>query len=98
MTALLIIYVIWLALMSLVTFFLFIKDKKMAQKNHSEVRIKEKHLLGATALGGAFGAFIGRLVAHHKTDKSYFSLTIYVSMLAEIGVLILLILFQANIL
>ena len=55
----------------------------MAQAQGGPKRIKEKTLLGFTALGGAIGAEIGRRLCHHKTDKSYFSLTIYFSLLLE---------------
>ncbi|MBQ9449519.1 MAG: DUF1294 domain-containing protein [Acholeplasmatales bacterium] len=92
----LIAYVGYLALVSLVTFCLFLKDKKMAQKGGGPVRIKEKTLLGATVFGGAIGAFIGRLVAHHKTDKKYFSFTIYVSLLLEAVCLAVLIILAFN--
>ena len=85
----LIIYVAYLCLMSLVSFGLFLKDKKMAVKNQSEVRIKEKTLLASVVFGGAAGAFFGRIVAHHKTNKSYFSFTILLSLLLQVGVLCL---------
>ena len=83
-------YIAFLLLMSFITFCLFVKDKKMAQKNGGPNRIKEKTLLGAVTFGGALGGFIGRLVAHHKTDKVYFSFTIYLSLLLQAGVLALL--------
>ena len=86
-------YVGYLVLMSLVTFFLYGKDKKMAQKNNSAVRIKEKTLLSAVCLGGAVGGFLGRIIFHHKTDKIYFSFIIYLSLLlqaAALGILVLL--------
>jgi uncharacterized membrane protein YsdA (DUF1294 family) len=79
----LIIYVAYLVFMSLVTFFLFLKDKGMAKKNNSEVRIKEKTLLSSVVFGGAVGGFIGRIVAHHKTNRGYFSFTIYISLLLQ---------------
>lgn len=85
----LIIYVAYLFLMSIVSFSLFLKDKKMAVKNHSEVRIKEKTLLASVVFGGAIGAFFGRIIAHHKTNKSYFSFTILLSLLLQMGVLVL---------
>lgn len=94
----LLIYVAYLILMSLVTFALFLKDKGMAQKNHSEVRIKEKTLLSLSVFGGAIGAFLGRIVAHHKTNKSYFSFTIYVSFLLQVAVLVLFILIASGVL
>ena len=46
---LLIVYICYLALMSLIAFFLFLKDKKMATKNSGPNRIKEKTLLGICA-------------------------------------------------
>lgn len=93
----LIIYVAYLVLMSIVTFALFLKDKGMAQKNHSEVRIKEKTLLSSVVFGGAFGGFLGRIIAHHKTNKSYFSFTIYLSLLLQVAVLLIFILTVAGV-
>lgn len=88
-----IVYVAILVLSSLITLHLFKKDKKMAQKNGNEVRIKEKTLLSMVAFGGAIGGFFGRLIAHHKTDKKYFSFTIYFSILLQIAALVVLIIF-----
>ncbi len=80
-------YVGYLVLLSIITLFLFFKDKNMAKNGGGAVRIKEKTLLGFTALGGAIGAFFGRILAHHKTDKVYFSMVIYFSLLLEAAVL-----------
>lgn len=74
--------------MSLLSFCLFLSDKKKAK--NGEMRTKEKTLLLSAVLNGAFGAFMGRIVAHHKTDKSYFSFTIYIGMLLETVVLVVL--------
>lgn len=82
-----VIYVAYLLIMSLITIILFTKDKKMAQQNGNMVRIKEKNLLACCAFGGAIGAFLGRIICHHKTKKLYFSFTIYVSIIFQIGVL-----------
>ena len=87
------IYVIYLIVMSFVAFILFNKDKKMAAGGGKEVRIKEKTLLAVSAFGGAIGALVGRIVAHHKTDKKYFSFTIYLGILLQLlvlGVIIIL--------
>ena len=86
-------YIGYLVVMSLLAFFLYGKDKKMAQKNHSEVRIKEKTLLWFACLGGAVGSFLGRILFHHKTDKKYFSLVIYLSILLQAAVLGVLVYF-----
>ncbi len=77
-----------LALLSLIAFSAFLSDKKKAVKGAE--RTKEKVLLGLAAFGGAIGAFFGRIVAHHKTDKSYFSIVIYFSLLLQVGVAVLL--------
>lgn len=82
------IYSGYLVLMSLITLFLFIIDKGKAKKNSGAARIKEKTLLGCVAMGGAVGGFIGRIIAHHKTNKIYFSITIYFSLLLQIAVLL----------
>lgn len=77
----LIIYIAYILLSSIMTFLLFCKDKKIAVKGTD--RIKEKTLLSFVVFGGAIGGFIGRLVARHKTDKVYFSFTIYLSILLQ---------------
>lgn len=93
----LIIYIAYLVLMSFTAFVLFLKDKNMAKKNNSEVRIKEKTLLSVAVFGGAIGAFIGRIIAHHKTNKSYFSFTIYLSILLQVAILVLFIIMALGI-
>ncbi len=80
---LLIIYVIWILLVSIITLILYAKDKKMATKNSGPNRIKEKTLLSTTCLGGAFGAFIARILFRHKTNKIYFSIVIYLSLFLQ---------------
>lgn len=81
-------YLAVLIVMSLFAFLLFGKDKKMAQNGGGPKRIKEKILLGICALGGAIGGSLGRIVFHHKTDKSYFSFTIYVGILVQVAALL----------
>jgi uncharacterized membrane protein YsdA (DUF1294 family) len=83
-----VISIIYLIFISLITFVIFGIDKSKA-KNNKE-RIKEKTLLFYTAFGGALGAFIGRILFRHKTDKIYFSMTIYFSLLLEIVMVVVL--------
>ncbi len=71
-------------LMSVIAFFTFLRDKKLAEKG--KIRIKEKTLLGMTAFGGALGAFLGRLAARHKTNKVYFSIMIIFSLILQLAV------------
>ena len=76
-----IVYVCILAAASVIAFILYGADKRRAKTRG--MRIKEKHLLALAAFGGAVGAFAGRLVFRHKTDKAYFSAVIYVSLLLQ---------------
>lgn len=86
---LLIVYVAYLVIMSFAAVFTYVKDKDIAVRGKG-MRIQEKTLLRLGVLGGAIGSFFGRKIAHHKTDKVYFSIVIYLSLLLQIGVLVLL--------
>ncbi len=56
---------IYLAVINLVTFFMYGIDKWKAKK--SKWRIRETALLGLAVLGGSIGAWLGMKVWHHKT-------------------------------
>ena len=88
---LLIIYIAYLVIASIIAIILYSADKKKATKGN-EMRIKEKVLLSISVIGGAIGSFIGRKIAHHKTDKGYFSLVIYTSLFSQLVVLLVLVL------
>ena len=60
---------------------LFGADKRRAKAGYA--RIKEKYLLSAAAYGGALGAFLGRIVFRHKTEKAHFSAVIFISLLLQ---------------
>lgn len=79
-----IIYSSFVAFMLIITLFLFMKDKSLAKKNQGPNRIKEKTLLSFTAFGGGLGALIGSILFHHKTNKIYFTFTIYLSVIIEL--------------
>lgn len=81
-------YLSLLLLVSLIAFSLYGKDKAKAKKG--DIRIKEKTLLMLACYNGAIGSLIGRIVFHHKTDKKYFSLVIYFSLLIQLIAVILL--------
>ncbi len=59
------IVLIYLAVINVVTFFMYGIDKWKAKK--SKWRIRETALLGLAALGGSIGAWLGMKVWHHKT-------------------------------
>ena len=61
---------IYLAVINLVTFFMYGIDKWKAKK--SKWRIRETALLGLAVLGGSIGAWLGMKVWHHKTQHKKF--------------------------
>ena len=61
---------VYLVVMSVVTFFVYGIDKWKAQ--HKRWRIPESALLGLAALGGSVGAWLGMRVWHHKTQHKKF--------------------------
>ena len=56
----------YLAVINVVTFFMYGIDKWKAKK--SKWRIRETALLGLAVLGGSIGAWLGMKVWHHKTQ------------------------------
>ncbi len=63
---------LYLVCINVVTFFLFGADKWKAKKG--KMRISEKGLLCAAALGGSVGGLVGMYTFHHKTRKAKFYL------------------------
>ena len=61
---------IYLAVINVVTFFMYGIDKWKAKK--SKWRIREAALLGLAVLGGSIGAWLGMQVWHHKTQHKKF--------------------------
>lgn len=77
---------IYLAVINVVTFFMYGIDKWKAKK--SKWRIRETALLGLAVLGGSVGAWLGMKVWHHKTQHKKFRygvLAIIIVQLALIG-------------
>lgn len=71
-----IIYVlmIWILIMSLVSFVMFGVDKHRAVEG--EWRIPEKTLLMTAGIGGGVGALFGMRIFHHKTQKIKFKIVV----------------------
>ena len=61
---------IYLAVINVVTFFMYGVDKWKAKK--SKWRIRETALLILAVLGGSIGAWLGIKVWHHKTQHKKF--------------------------
>ena len=84
---LLIAYVGLIVIMSLIAIVAYASDKRKAIKGKE--RTKEKTLLFYAVFFGALGSLIGRILAHHKTDKIYFSIIIWFSLLLQALTLLL---------
>lgn len=82
----LLIYISVLIIMSIITFIMFGIDKLKAK--HNKRRIKEKTLLELTILGGGIGSLIGRIIFRHKTNKIYFTIVIFLSIISQIFLLL----------
>ena len=77
---------IYLAVINVVTFFMYGIDKWKAKK--SKMRIRETALLGLAVLGGSIGAWLGMKVWHHKTLHKKFKYGVPVILIAQIALLI----------
>lgn len=78
----------YLLLINIVGFILMGIDKASAIR--SESRIPEKWFFTISLIGGPFGIFLGMLVFHHKTRKTYFGLIVTLTLMLCILVLIVL--------
>jgi uncharacterized membrane protein YsdA (DUF1294 family) len=63
-------FIIYLAVINVVTFIVYGIDKWKAQ--HNRWRISESSLLTLAAIGGSVGAWIGMQTFHHKTLHNKF--------------------------
>ena len=88
----LIIYISYLVLLSIITFFLYLTDKKKAKK--CKWRIPEKVLLLCSLFGGAYLGFPVMLIFRHKTKGEHWYFT-FINLLGLIihTTLIILIIF-----
>ena len=64
----------YLLIINAVGFLIMCADKLLAKKEAR--RVPERTLLLIAALGGSLGSFLGMLLAHHKTRKPKFYLTV----------------------
>ena len=81
------IILIYLAVINVVTFFMYGVDKWKAKK--SKWRIREAALLGLAVLGGSIGAWLGMKVWRHKTMHKKFKYGIPLIIVAQIVLIIL---------
>ena len=83
------IVLIYMAVINIVTFFLYGVDKWKAKR--SKWRIEEATLLWWAAFGGSVGALLGMKVWHHKTLHKKFKYgvpAILIAQIALVGIII----------
>lgn len=78
--------VIILLAINVVTFFMYGKDKALAQAG--KWRISEKKLLILALFGGSLGALAGMKVFHHKTRHKKFTILVPVFLVFHVLLLI----------
>ncbi len=74
-------FLVFYALMTIVTFVLYGVDKAKAKKG--KWRIPEKTLLLFAACFGGLGAFLGMKIFRHKTKHTSFKIIVPVSMIIQ---------------
>ena len=78
------ILLIYLAVINIVTFFLYGIDKWKAKR--SKWRIPESTLLWWAVFGGSIGALLGIKVWHHKTQHKKFKYGVPAILIAQIAI------------
>lgn len=79
---------LYLCIINALSFLLMLIDKQKAKKNRW--RIRERTLLGISALGGSLGGLLGMYLLRHKTLHKRFSIGIPLMLLAHLIILYLL--------
>ena len=74
---------VYFLIINILAFIRYGMDKEKAKKDKS--RIPEKTLIAFVVFGGAFGAFLGMHIFHHKTKKKKFYITVPVFCVLWLG-------------
>ena len=85
---------IYLAVINVVTFFMYGIDKWKAKK--SKWRIRETALLGLAVLGGSIGAWLGMKVWHHKTLHKKFKYGVPAIIIVQLALIVYFIITKIN--
>ena len=85
---------IYLAVINVVTFFMYGIDKWKAKK--SKWRIRETALLGLAVLGGSIGAWLGMKVWHHKTQHKKFKYGVPAIIIVQLALIVYFIITKIN--
>ncbi len=76
------IWIIYLVVINVITFFVYGLDKLKAKRR--QWRIPETVLLTLAVIGGSVGAWLGMLVWHHKTAHNEFRFGIPLILAAQV--------------
>ena len=79
---------IYIALINILTFFVYGLDKSAAVKQKQ--RIPNRVLLGLAAIGGSAGALAGMYTFRHKTQKKYYTVTEPLLLILQIAAAVML--------
>lgn len=79
---------IYIALINILTFFVYGLDKSAAVKQKQ--RIPNRVLLGLAAIGGSVGALAGMYTFRHKTQKKYYTITVPLLLILQIAAAVML--------
>ena len=79
---------VYIALINILTFFVYGLDKSAAVKQKQ--RIPNRVLLGLAAIGGSAGALAGMYTFRHKTQKKYYTVTVPLLLILQIAAAIML--------
>lgn len=82
------IFAIFVAILSAITFIVYIVDKILAMSD--AWRVPEKVLLGLSLVGGAIGGLVAMLIVRHKTKHWYFYLLNVLGIILHVGAFLLL--------
>ena len=84
-------FIFWYVALSIITYILYAKDKKAALNGSWRVSELTLHIL--SLLGGWVGAMFAQTYLNHKSTKSEFQTNYYFTVIINIGLLILLLIF-----
>ncbi len=79
-------FLLYIAIISIVSIVVCAYDKKISKKNRVELRVPEKVLLLLSALGGSVAMFITMLLIRHKTKHLKFMLGIPIIIIIQAAI------------
>ena len=84
--------IIYIAVINVITFFIFGIDKWKAV--HNRWRIREAVLFGLSIIGGSVGGLLAMNTFHHKTQKPAFKYGMPVILILQIAIVCFLVVYR----